>query len=180
MSSITVYFHALPEEQLKILRQWLPAHRDILVVVMYWSREFKLIEQGSNPSFEGLLETYGIPNRICLGFEPPKTKAETGYEFLRDNDNWTAWDIGEFNSEGLRESHFSASTDNAVQQKTWASLATQIKKATTAGWWVVNPQTGGKQFYKQCRFSPGAAEIAQSGKKLLPVAGWNYYQIEET
>jgi hypothetical protein len=45
--------------------------------------------------------------------------------------------------------------------------------------WVINPETGAKQFYKQCRFSPGAAVIFRSGKKLLAVGGWNYYEIEQ-
>lgn len=179
MSAINVYFHALPEEQLKILHQWLSIHRDVLVVVMYWLDEFKLIELGSITSFDEVFETHGIPRRIGLGFESPNTEVESAYEFMRDNLNWVLWDIGEMNSERLKESQFSASTDNSTHGKTWTSLATQIKKATTAGMWVINPQTGTKQFYKQCRFSPGAASFFKSGKKLIAVAGWNYYEIDE-
>jgi hypothetical protein len=176
MSAINLSFHALPEEQLEILRQWRPTHRDVLVVAMYWLPTFKVIEF----DFDEVLRTPGFPKRICLGFEPLRRGAESMYQFMIDNLNWTAWDIGELNEDGLRESQFSASTNNATHAKTWISLANQIRKATTAGMWVINPETGAKQFYKQCRFSPGAAAISRSGKKLLPVAGWNYYEIDVT
>jgi hypothetical protein len=176
--SINVYFHALPEEQLEILRSWLSSHEDVSVVMLYWSPTFKLVELENISSLDEGLQTHGIPRRICLGFESPQTGAKTAYDFMLDNADWTCWDIGEFDAEGLRESQFSASTNNALNRKAWTSLATKIKKVTTAGMWVINPETGANRFYKQCRFSNGAAELAKSGKRLLPVGGWNYYLIE--
>ena len=93
MSSNTVYFNALPEEQIYILRQWM-SHNEVFVVMLYWSPSFEMVAIRDLYHFDDTLESLGIPNRVCLCSEPPKMQAKTAYEFMMNNIDCCALDIG--------------------------------------------------------------------------------------
>jgi hypothetical protein len=47
------------------------------------------------------------------------------------------------------------------------------------GAWVVNPNNGAKEYYKNHCYTSTSKELFQKGIKIAPYAGWNRYILNE-
>lgn len=64
-----------------------------------------------------------------------------------------------------------------VPRKCWQAIARDLKKRTCSGAWAENPNTGGRSFYKNHRFTEGARKEQARGVVLAPASGDVRYDV---
>ena len=81
--------------------------------------------------------------------------------------------------DGLRVGCAATRSDDPERLRIWNSVLRQIRHHTTAGMWVLNPDTGAKGFYRRLRYSAAIVTLVSQGLSLLPVAGTNRVFLTE-
>lgn len=56
---------------------------------------------------------------------------------------------------------------------------TKYKCTLSKGAYVVNPYRNSKTYYKNVYYTRGAKEAFDKGIQMKPIAGWNYYLLDE-
>ena len=177
MNTINIQFHILPKELIGFIENWTKEY-DFRVVVIklfpFSSQEIK--------DFVGLKDSETELNQlkfIYLGKSSPDLSESDNYAFTAKNPNYLSIHLGKLTNEGLIQSSVGGITDNLEYAKIWRKIIKNIRKNTSTGLWIVNPNINVKEFDKNARFSNGAYDLAKEGVKLLQIAGWNYYVVGE-
>ena len=55
---------------------------------------------------------------------------------------------------------------------------TSFKKKMNKGAWVINPYNNARKYYKNHMYTNNARLAYEKGIKILPVAGWNLYELK--
>ena len=174
MAKINVQFHGLPGELIEFAKVCATENK-LFSVGMVFSPDFKanVIEDYA------ALQNIEKIDRICLCRTKPDLSAKSVLEFSRINPDCFSLSIGKYDDEGLVESWIGANTDNNDDLKIWRKIVKQLKEITLEGAWVVNPHTNAKEFYKNHRYTKAAKKIADEGVAIKPLAGWNYFILDE-
>jgi hypothetical protein len=176
MKNAQISLHALPDEILSFVEKWL-AKGGLFAAVVRIGPAFSVSQMFTADELRDDVARNGVPFRICLARTRFELHAATLHEFMAKNLIDCVVDIGAVSGEGLRESNISMSAEPGPGWKFWSSMAKEIKAATDAGLWAVSPVTGVRKFCKNNRYTIGAAKLAKEGRKLLPLAGWNFFEI---
>jgi hypothetical protein len=167
--------HALPDELLAWLETWL-SKGNFRAAVVRLNPELSVVEVSSAGAFQAEIAERGLPFRVCLARAPFDLAAASLYEFMTKNTSECIVDIGAMTHEGLKESSITISSD-AEKWRFWSSAVRDVKSNTKAGLWAVSPVTGARELSKNNRYTAAAAKLVGSGRKLLPLAGWNFFEI---
>lgn len=94
-------------------------------------------------------------------------------ELQRSNPNFASLQLGRRSPRGLEESWFSAKTSDSLPDSealaVWKKLAQRIKKITTAGMTVENPNLGIRGPGRNHRYTAGAKRLHEEGVPLLTI-----------
>lgn len=179
MAYINSQLHAMPEEIIRFVNQWVK-ERQIYVVAMQFFPDFTAVELPNKNNLGEALTAFESLRRINLGLEPPNLSVESPYDFWNKNPNDLTIDVGQLTTnKELTESAISTSPQNMGDIKLWQKFARDFKKGSFTGLWAVSRNTGHRGFYKNARFTQGASEFAKSGGKLLSFVGGNHYELDE-
>lgn len=165
MGSLSIQFHALPEEV------------NDMVMAIRSLEGFNITLMGGAPfraeAWDGRSLAFENVGEISLGFTlyPVDLNCVSRYDFVIQNPNALVLDVGQLTKEGLKRSWLSCKTDDEVSLSKWKEFATIIKKKTKAGAVAINPQSGETSVMKSHRYTEGALKLFQSGIDMLPVGG---------
>jgi len=167
MPSISIQFHALPEEILKLVQRWVatyPLHATAIGFSPFQAGEVQ------SADLDKALLNPGV-RRLMLTLTPPNLAAESGNRLLDQNPEAMILDIGCLGNEGLNESWLTTRTGGGHINQTWKQIAGNLKSVTKAGALAINRITGAQATLKNHRFTPGAKALAANGVVMLPTAG---------
>ena len=71
----------------------------------------------------------------------------------------------------LREGDLATLSGDPLRLKRWRSLFRRFRARTSAGMWVLHPDTGEKGFYKPLRYSSGVLDLIGAGQQLKTMTG---------
>jgi hypothetical protein len=179
MKTTQITLHALPDELLSLVREWL-SRGEMYAAVVRIGPEFLVTEVRTTKQLQDEIFVGGVPSRICLSRGAFDVDAATLHEFMTTNKMECIVDIGVLGDKGLKESSIAMSAENPDAWRFWSKAAREIKGATKAGLWAVSPITGRETFSKNNRYTLGATKLVEAGGRLLPLSGWNVFQIDST
>ena len=86
--------------------------------------------------------------------------------------------IGANDSESIRESVISIKGDGE-EFDFWKKQIASFRKGLLKGAYVVNPYRNSKSYNKNIYYTVNAKRICENGVMMKPVAGWNYYLLDQ-
>jgi len=168
MGTLSLQFHALPEEADALLSDVLGDHTVFVTLGEGTPLQFRLnAERRCLPGCEALIFT----------LLPPVLPARSVYDFLGLNPDALVFEVGQLKSAGLAESWLAAKTENEDAMKRWRRTARKVRSATLGGAIAVNPQTGATASMVGHRFTVGAQVLYLKGVAILPAAGSSLIQL---
>jgi hypothetical protein len=170
MKSVSLQFHALPEE-LPGLFLDLFLNEAVYVTAAFEhslsKRELEFRKWAETPA-----EILGNGlQAICFSLDPLNLLAPNLYQFRLLNPNALTLVIGELSESGLAESWVSAMTDDEVAIQLWRKAIKKLKAKMLSGAIAIDPVTGATAPMKWHKFTQLAQHRFDKGLKLLPVAG---------
>lgn len=66
-----------------------------------------------------------------------------------------------------------------IEFEYWKKQISKYKRTLLKGAYVVNPYRNSKTYSKNVYYTRGAKEAFEKGTQMKPIAGWNYYLLEE-
>lgn len=172
--SRTLVLHALPSEAVSWLRDWV--RRSGLSVALLWIEPFLVVVVTTDGEFGSSVERHGVPFRVCFVRGVVDESSSGLFGFAAANVCEACFDVGQWRDGGLGESSLVVES-GGMGVKFWSSAVREVVKATRAGMWAVSP-TGARGFSRNNRYTKGALDFARGGGRLLPVAGWNHFEID--
>ena len=100
--------------------------------------------------------------RFVFAEQPIDCSVQTGTQLLDRNEVVLLLDLGRLGPPGLAESWLST----LVVTRRWRSLASDVKKRTTAGMMGIDDRTGATSRSRALRYTRGAAALEASGIEL--------------
>ena len=170
VAKISLQFHVTPEELWSLVRTAVSDFGLHVVAMKFFP--FAAREVGS----DGLEDVFaeGSPySEVNLTIDKPVMPVADQLDFFDKNPDALTVKIKRVDKEGLRQSHLSATTDNAKSLAVWKQFAKRLKGMTKAGVTAINPDTGASVQVSSFRYSEGAKALASSGVPMLPIAGGN-------
>ena len=95
-----------------------------------------------------------------------------------DEANLLCVHIGNCDTESICESVISIN-GTGEDFEYWKKWISKFKRTLLKGAYVVNPYRNSKTFYKNIYYTTGAKQAFDKGMSMKPVAGWNYYLLEQ-
>lgn len=179
MKTTQIVLHALPEELLSLVESWID-EGELFAAVLRIGPVFSVVQVRTGGGLQQDVDRNGVPFRVCLSRTPFELDAASLHGFMGGNVVECAVDIGALSNEGLKESQVTIGPSDGGDGMFWLRVAKELKARTKTGLWAVSPITGTRKFFKNNRYTAGAARLAMGGKKLLPLAGWNVFEIDPT
>lgn len=176
MTKMSTQFHATHEE----LESFLTDVRDSLdlKLTVLRSLPFRMAE------LKGEITVKPVPEkglvRIKLTQHEPDLDIATFGDFERKNPGSIALDIGFSNENLLRESWLAVLSDEPEKIALAKKVFAKLKKITTAGGKVVNPDNNAEGHTRTHRFTPGAKQKFKEGVKLSPMVGNSFFEPDLT
>lgn len=118
-------------------------------------------------------------DRVALCRAAPDLTATTAHEFVSRNAGSLFLSIGPRDQEGLRESALGGVTEEQETLRIWRELIRNAKSAMHTGATVWNPESNDEARLPKHLHTPGAHELAASGVRILPAAGWNEFKFDD-
>ncbi|HSP79830.1 MAG TPA: hypothetical protein VLQ93_14960 [Myxococcaceae bacterium] len=172
MTGISIQFHALPEETLPLMQEYVRQSGLHITAMKFPPPEGRLI--GVDDLHEGLLE--GGVRRIAFTLEPPVLTEETSNRFFDHNPDALILDPGRLTEKGLEESWLSARTSNEAALKVWKRVARKLRGITKAGAIAINPDTGATAHIRIYRSTAGARDLQAKGVVMRSLGGGSIIQ----
>lgn len=172
MSDISIQFHALPEELIPLLEQWVADYA--LHVVALQSKPFIAFE-----TQQGALREVFDSGVVRLAFTlvAPDLSAKTSNEFADKNTNKMLVEVGRLSSSGLGESWLTSRATDKAASSTWQKIARKLRAVTKQGVRAINPKTGESALLKHHRYTGGAKALDEQGVVILPAAGTSVLKL---
>ena len=167
MSDISIQFHALPEEILPLLQDFIAKIGPGIVAIRF--RPFEAVT--CDPA--KMDDAFGDESvrRIAFTLTAPVVAAEGMNAFLDKNPDVLLLDIGRRSERGLGESWLSAKGVQPEVARKWGLLVRRLRAITEEGAIAVNPKSGATAKVKGHRFTRGAKLLEMEGVSILPAAG---------
>lgn len=177
MKSISMQFHATPDELFKFL--WEVGSELSLNIIVASLRPFKLKKISSFRDIELLATELGENRylRTHLLVKDADCSADTPNDFLDLNKGCTVVNMGNLSDSGLEESSFMFRSEDEQAAEVAKKIASKLKKASKAGVLAINPVNKVEVLYKSHRYTDGAKHLYDAGVKLLPLAGNSLLKI---
>lgn len=97
--------------------------------------------------------------------------------FMKKVDNSLLITIGKETDEKLYESSIGIWSETEIDPD-FKKVITSFKKKLNKGAWVLNPNNNARKYYKTHMYTNNAKLAYEKGIKILPVAGWNLYELK--
>jgi len=176
MTSIHLQFHAAPDEA--------------VLLALSWSRRwgmFPVLESaGSNddarlitPSELDEPRTAAGLFRVAMCSRIPVLAEYSANEFPLRNPDCLFLVLGQLSDKGLPESALSGATEDPDVLKKWRAVKRVAKSSMHVGATVRNPKTGAEALLPAQRHTLGAHALAETGTRMLAIAGWNEYHFDD-
>lgn len=172
---------------MKLSLQFHATRSEIDAMTRAWSRDEKLVlfwemRPGSRHEIVVLDSVDPKPlspdvSRIGLATHQLDSTAESSHEFMQANPDVLTIYLGEQSDDLLRESFLSAITDNDSIGAVWKRIRRKATNGMRKGAWVVGP-TGARGRVDTHYYTPGAKAAAESGARILPLAGTAEYILD--
>lgn len=169
MGRITTQFYSMPDELLALIEGWKIEFGFHTVVMQLFPKlivfEISNPERISQLSLE-LTDVFSV----LMGPTKPKLDVKSRYEFLQRNKDFLIIDVGLPKEKGLGESAILGKTEDLSLYKVWKKIERDLRRSTKAGLWATNIETGAKHYYKDFRYTPGAAELSLAGAPFRSIS----------
>ncbi|MBQ9083914.1 MAG: hypothetical protein IJY28_10560 [Clostridia bacterium] len=86
--------------------------------------------------------------------------------------------MGQDDQTCIKESLISVAGDG-YEFEYWKKKISQFKRTLLKGAYVVNPHFDRKAYYKNVYYTTGAKAAFDHGIQMKPMAGWNFYLLDE-
>jgi hypothetical protein len=116
---------------------------------------------------------------VWMDLRPVRHECRGQADFCDQNRDRLALMLPEVGPDGMREGDLGTLSEDPARLRVWRAVIRYFRQRTTAGMWVLNPDSGARGFYKHFRYSAGVAELHRQGLQLLPFAGGNRVFIAE-
>ena len=173
MPSISIQFHALPDELEAMTFDWCQKFELKMAAQKFSPFEIHLI--GANDLGEVFKDTSF--RRLAFSTNKFFGAGRNNYDFLNKNPECLTLDIGRLGTEWLEESRLSCSCSDKSVYLVWQRIARSLKKETQAGARAVNPVTKTSSVARNHRFTIGAKESFDAGVQIRPMAGSCYFEL---
>ncbi len=171
LHSLSIQYHALPDENAAFIQQWDDAHSLWLLQIAH--SPFRVIEVSADDV--SLLLSRGEIEEVAFSIEKPLLPATTGSQLADLNPFLLYLRVGYLLPSGLNESWLACRTPEPLPA-TWKSMARGLRRATIGGAIARNPNTGKTSCTRNHRFSPKAVELSRGGIPMLAMAGVCVYE----
>jgi hypothetical protein len=168
MTDVHVQFHALPQELLPLVTEWVAEFGLSAVAIRFFPFEVKAV------ALEELQEVFTDDSpyeEVVLTVGKPSLHASHQMDFADKNPSALHIGIKRLRLEGLRQTFLSARTDDPRALAIWKQSAKRLKKITRAGVVAANPDTGATSYNRTSRYTAGAESMASAGVAMLPIGG---------
>lgn len=103
---------------------------------------------------------------------------EDSYEsFIKKQDNNLLITIGKESNDELYESSMGIWSEFEIDSD-FKQYITSFKKKMNRGAWVLNPFNNSRKYYKNHMYTNNARLAYERGVRILPIAGWNLYELK--
>lgn len=177
MGKINLEFHSIGDEIINVIKNSVLQY-DLYVVSIQLFPKFtcELIrKEDINEKNKVISNSIMI---VLYNYEP-NLFIEDYNVFLDENTDGIIFELGVLDDEKLKESRISSITENKDTLKIWKDIVKRFKNTMLKGAWVINPNNGAKEYYKNHCYTLLAKELFQKGVKIMPYAGWNEYILNE-
>ena len=171
---INLQFHSTSKESKEFISK-IYQKLDVNIAILHFVPEFSVQEITTNHDI--MKELNSLDGSKCqsvvFNLKPFVVDVESKKEFNESNPQTLTFEIGEETKDVIRESwlHTSIYMDDIDSQKCWQKIAGEFKKISTCGAWAINPNTNGRHYYKNHRYTEGIKIAQNKGLKILPSAG---------
>ncbi len=180
MNSLTIQFHATPEEMVQFSIDVMENHKNLFAVYEEVIPSFS-VRHIVPDEIQGLILDTQRPqySSILFFLTRPNINAATQMSFRGLNSTPIFLQVGRLTVSGLEESSLSImKTDDAEACSYGRKIARLLKKTTFSGVTVFNPNTGIEGKDKNRRYTVGVQKLFYEGVKILPFAGACIYRID--
>ncbi len=103
---------------------------------------------------------------------------EDSYDsFIKKQDNNLLITIGKESNDELYESSMGIWSEFEIDSD-FKQYITSFKKKMNRGAWVLNPFNNSRKYYKNHMYTNNARIAYERGVRILPIAGWNLYELK--
>ncbi|HEU5070309.1 MAG TPA: hypothetical protein VFV96_07840 [Verrucomicrobiae bacterium] len=166
MSSISIQFHATPDELAEFVNK-ISFGFDIHVIGMSFP-PFQAVELFGKHIEEAIRN--GTFWRIAFTEFAPNLPVETQKEFGEKNPKSLYLDVGRLTANGLGESWLACRTIDVQIPVAWKRVQAELRSITKSGATAMHPD-GASIRVRNHRFTPGAKLLNDNGVPMLPIAG---------
>lgn len=173
----TIQFHCLPKEIARFVNDCI-LEFNLHSFIISKDINFK---QGKIERVVIIDEAIAMANSIqsiYLLATLPSMKISSERDLIRQCLDFICIQLGRMSNDSLSESIMQVVSDNPKIVNLWKGVINKLKKATHCGAWVTNPNTHSRCFMKNHRYFDGAKDLQQAGIKMIPIVGWNLYQLQ--
>ncbi|NVB36225.1 hypothetical protein G6O69_38375 [Pseudenhygromyxa sp. WMMC2535] len=158
MPSISSQFYATEEELAEMVSSWLNSYDINGAAVFFFP--FSVINISSQTIEAGGLSAW--PDEFVFSEYEISCSAKKQSEFMDANTDILILNLGSLGPRGLSESHLST----LESTPTWKKIASDLKRRTKAGMKGKHEQNGAEGVDRNCRYTPGAKRLYESGISL--------------
>jgi hypothetical protein len=177
MGYINFQFHATKKEITEYLKECTKMYELFMVCIQLFPMYTCEVLNKNELEYNSMV----IDNSqvICLFHYKPITSPKKYIDFIKMNSESLIFTIGQQDDNFIKETLITANAKNDVIMKNWKRILSDFKKNMLKGAWVVNPQNGAKEYYKNHRYTYLAKKAFEDGIEIKAFAGWCIYLLCE-
>jgi len=178
MAKINIEFHAIPSETMRFIKGCVEEFNlHIFTINISPKYTVNLLNKEDDHVLENI--PLNDNNTIYLYQKKPDMTSNNYLDFMNKNPDFLSIFVGKYYDNHLQESFLAYQTENKKCLEVWKLIVKKFKNATLSGAWVINPNNGLKEYYKQHRYTEGARNLSLNGVRCEALVGWNYFILGE-
>ena len=163
MRQTSVQFLATQEDLLDIL-DWFRSDREMVIAAGHYSTPGELILLLPNEPIDWIKNSSFFHLKLGTKF------SEENSLFLHAN----------IDKDGCIRESSAGLKGEGEEFEYWKKRLAKLRRTFRKGAWLINPHLDGGTYLKSQYYTDGAKAAYDRGVKLMAVAGWNYYRLEES
>ena len=175
MPSISIQFHALPEELLALAKAWVSEFGPHVVAIEFPPYE---VTEVDSEALDSIFAEGSLVDEVVFTVSRPVLPAEGTLELAEQNPDMLRLMIGGRTAKGVAESHLAAGSDGPRGMGIWKKIGKRLKDLTSLGVFLVHPETGQTGPARGSRFTAGAKALDAKGVAMLSLTGLRMTLIE--
>lgn len=165
MAGINLQFHATKEDIIELIKKTL-IEFDLYMVAIKLFPEFKW-ELISIHEFDDKLNIINESRMVFLSVSKPEVIPNNYMEFLKQNNNSLVFDIGQLKDNILVESAIGTIAQDLETLKLWKKIVNRYKRTLLKGAWIINDESGIKEFSKNHYYTSKAQKEFKHGCRMV-------------